>query len=68
MFFEAPGKHPGVEPVFSEKDEAINPHLKRESQPDVNGCKTLCVPEMFFDAFFECVQAAFSSYSSQSAN
>jgi hypothetical protein len=41
MFFETPEKHPGVEPVFSEKDQAINPHLKRELQPDANGCKTL---------------------------
>ena len=43
MFLKRPGSN-RVEPVFSEKDQAINPHLKRESQPDVIGCKTLCVP------------------------
>jgi hypothetical protein len=38
MFLKQTGSTRGVEPVFSEKDQAINPHRKRESRRDVSGC------------------------------
>jgi hypothetical protein len=40
MFLKRPGSTRGVEPVFSEKDQAINPHRKREPRHHVSGCET----------------------------
>jgi hypothetical protein len=40
MFLKRLGSTRGSSLSFSEKDQAINPHRKRESQRHVNGCET----------------------------